>query len=142
MAQRFARDESIRLDAKTLKARLSAELNVLVPDVRVCHAWLSRHWYVYPATRIDVEDACGQRFRPAAHRQDFADEAAAELLSRSLAEEQPPVHITGILLLEWYARYHPDARPLRAYTLEELEHCLGPELRGPPYAGLQAVCLA
>ncbi len=54
---------------------------------------------------------------------------AAELLSRSLAEEQPLVHITGPLLLEWYARYHPDAGTLRADTARELECCLGPELR-------------
>ncbi len=130
MAQRFA-----------LKANLAAKPNVFA-TVPVCHAWLSRDWLKTGqfCTRMDVEDALCERFRLATHRQGVADEAAAELLSQSLAEEQPPVHITGILLLEWYARYYPDAGTLRADTAQELERCLGPELREPPYAGLQA-CL-
>ncbi len=107
MAQRFA-----------LKASLAAKVNVFA-TVPVCHAWLSRDWLKTGqfCTRMDVEDALGERFRLAARRQDFADEAAAELLSQSLAEERLPVHITGPLLLEWYARYHPDAGTLR--------HCTG-----------------
>ncbi len=134
------RDDMKGLDAKTLKASLAGERNVLA-TVPVCHTRLSRDWCVYPSTRMGVEDALGERFRLATHRQDYADEAAAELFSQSLAEEQPPVHTTGILLLEWYARYHPLAGPLRADIVEGLDFFLGSELREPPYAGVQALSL-
>ena len=50
-------------------------------------------------------------------------------MAEVLLESQPPVLVAPLLLRQWYAKYHPDAGPLRISSAVELEHYLGDEIR-------------
>ena len=60
-----------------------------------------------------------------------------------LLESQPPVRVSGLLLRQWYTKYHPDSGPIRFQTAAALEEGMGESLRSQ-YAGLgsKALCKA
>ena len=78
----------------------------------------------------------GERLRLTQYRESFADEAAAEVLSQLLSESDPPVAVSGMVLRQWYVKYHPDSGPLRYDTAEKLNEALGEHMRAV-YPGLK-----
>ena len=60
-----------------------------------------------------------------------------------LLESQPPVRVSGLVLRQWYTKYHPDSGPIRFQTAAALEEGMGESLRSQ-YAGLgyKALCKA
>ena len=63
-------------------------------------------------------------------------EASSQRLADLLLEGQPAVRVSGLLLRQWYAMYHPASAPLRFDTADALEEGMGDELRAQ-YAGLK-----
>ena len=68
-------------------------------------------------------------------------EASSQRLADLLLEGQPAVRVSGLLLRQWYAMYHPASAPLRFDTADALEEGMGDELRAQ-YAGLKCWALA
>ena len=62
-------------------------------------------------------------------------EASSQRLADLLLEGQPAVRVSGLLLRQWYAMYHPASAPLAFVTADALEEGMGDELRAQ-YAGL------
>ena len=60
-----------------------------------------------------------------------------------LLESQPPVRVSGLVLRQWYTKYHPDSGPAECETAAALEEAMGESLRSQ-YAGLgyKALCKA
>ena len=73
----------------------------------------------------------------------FLDDASAQQLSDVFAESDPVVNVSGLMLRQWYTKYHPDSGPLRYETADALEEALGKHLR-LAYPGFQrnALCTA
>ena len=59
----------------------------------------------------------------------FGDDASAKALSEVLAESQPPLVVSVLVLRQWYTQYHPRSGPLRFDTAVALEESMGAELR-------------
>ena len=111
-------------------------LEVSVPT-RVCQAWLTRDWASSGKLLVcdAVEQQLGERLRLAEYKDSFADDAAAQTLSEVLLERQPPVRVSGLVLRQWYSKYHPDSGSLRYDSADALEQAMGDDLRRD-YAGL------
>ena len=77
----------------------------------------------------------GERLRLNQYRESFAEETAAEVLSQLLAESDPPVAVSGMVLRQWYVKYHPDSGPLQYDTAQSLNEALGEHMRAV-YPGL------
>ena len=104
-------------DADTLSKLMLLSLRVSV-SARICQTWLSRDWSTSGKLLLSeaVEESLGERLRLDEYKQSFADEAAAQHLAEVLLEDQPPVHVSSLVLRQWYAKYHPDSGPLRFET--------------------------
>ena len=111
----------------------------------MCQAWLTRDWASSGKLLVcdAVEQQLGERLRLAEYKDSFADDAAAQTLSEVLLESQPPVRVSGLVLRQWYSKYHPDSAPLRYDSADALEQAMGDDLRRD-YAGLgyRALCTA
>ena len=72
---------------------------------------------------------------------EFGDDESAQRLATVLAEGQPVLRVSALLLRQWYTKYHPDSGPLRYATADALEEALGEEMRvayhGLGYRSLQ-----
>ena len=88
----------------TLAAWLLREHSVSAP-VRVTQTWLTRDWSSSGAlyTTEQVEEALGERLRLDRYRMEFVTDDAARILSEILAESQPPVKASALLLRQWYS---------------------------------------
>ncbi len=82
-----------------------------------------------------VEESLGERLRLPQFRVQFESEAGAEVLFERLEESQPSISVSGLLLRQWCAKFHPDGGPLRYANAEALEAGLGDRLHDV-YAGL------
>ena len=80
-------------------------------------------------TPEDVEESLGERLRLPQFRVQFESEAGAEVLFERLEESQPSISVSGLLLRQWCAKFHPDGGPLRYANAEALEAGLGDRLR-------------
>ena len=78
----------------------------------------------------------GERLRLAEYKDSFADDAAAQTLSEVLLESQPPARVSGLVLRQWYSKYHPDSGSLRYDSADALEQAMGDDLRRD-YAGFR-----
>ena len=127
-------DEGIEPGA--LSKWMLTTLEVSVPT-RVCQAWLTRDWASSGKLLVcdAVEQQLGERLRLAEYKDSFADDAAAQTLSEVLLERQPPVRVSGLVLRQWYSKYHPDSGSLRYDSADALEQAMGDDLRRD-YAGL------
>ena len=119
-----------------LAAKLVKELKVSAP-VRVCEQYLRTSWS--SAGRImtaeTLEATAGERLRLREYAQEFGDDESAQRLATVLAEGQPVLRVSALLLRQWYTKYHPDSGPLRYETAAALEEALGDEMRAA-YQGL------
>ena len=106
-------------------------------SLRVAQNWMTAKWgrgnVLY--TPEDVEESLGERLRLPQFRVQFESDAGAEVLSERLEESQPSVSVSGLLLRQWCAKFHPGGGPLQFANAEELEAGLGDRLRDV-YAGL------
>ena len=75
-----------------------------------------------------MERHIGERLRLPRYKESFTDETAPGLAD-SLAEGQPPLCATSMLLRQWYVKYHPDSGPLRIASADVLEEQMGDEMR-------------
>ncbi len=64
-----------------------------------------------------VEESIGERLRLSQYEGCFADADAAQKLSAVLAEHQPPVAVSGLVLQQRYAKYHPKSGHLNMQVL-------------------------
>ena len=78
----------------------------------------------------------GERLRLNQYRESFAEETAAEVLSQLLAESDPPVAVSGMVLRQWYVKFHPDSGPLQYDSAEKLNEALGDHMRAV-YPGMK-----
>jgi hypothetical protein len=76
-----------------------------------------------------VEELVGDRLRLEQYRVSLLTSDGAETLSRQLAESQPPIVVSALLLRQWYTKYHPDSGPLRYESAQELEDAMGDRMR-------------
>ena len=85
----------------------------------------------------------GERLRLNQYRESFADDAAAQVLSQLLSESDPPVTVSGMVLRQWYVKYHPDSGPLQYDTAQSLNEALGEHMRAV-YPGMKykSLCTA
>ncbi len=85
---------------------------------RTCQHWLSIDWSSAGGLRMpeQVEQVLGDRLRLNEYRHQFSDASAADVLSDVLAENDPPVNVSGQMLRQWYTKYHPDSGPLKYQT--------------------------
>ena len=113
-----------------LASWLLRELHVSAP-VQVCQQYLNTTWS--SAGRIltpqGLESAAGERLRLLEYAQEVGDDDSAQRLALVLAEGQPALRVSALLLRQWYTKYHPDSGSLSYSTAEELETALGMELR-------------
>ena len=63
-------------------------------------AW-RRRWFAW--------DASGDRLRLQEYSDKFLSDASAAQVAEMLAESQPPVHVSVLILRQWYTKYHPDS---------------------------------
>ena len=71
-----------------------------------------------------LEEAAGERLRLHEYSDKcLSDESAGEL-SVTLAESQPPLHVSVLILRQWYTKYHADSGSLSYDTVEALEEAL------------------
>ena len=117
------------MDAPELKVWLQTTLSVEA-SVSTCQTWRTKDWSTSgKLLSIDrVEEAIGERLRLSQYKEQFTESAAPSLVA-VLQESSPPVAVTALLLLQWYAKYHPDAGPLRIHSAVELEQYLGDDIR-------------
>ena len=125
------------IDPIVLAKWMLAASGVSVPP-RVCQALLSRD--VASSGKLLVCDAVekevGDRLRLAEYQYSFVDDAAAQALSQTLLERQPPVRVDALVLQQWYSKYHPDSPALRYESVAALEEAMGDDLRRD-YVGLR-----
>ena len=128
-------------DGAVLHQWLLGHLSVSA-DARVCQKWLTTEWGGKGAliTAEAVEECIGERLRLNQYRESFADEAAAQALSELLSESDPPVAVSGMVLRQWYVKYHFDSGPLKYDTAERLNEALGEHMRAV-YPGLNSWAL-
>lgn len=115
-----APQEHLAADALSSWLRREHRVSVLA---RVCQKWLSTDWSSSGRllTPLAVEGAVGDRLRLDEYRHQFADEASAQRLAEVLAESQPPVRVSGLVLRQWHCKFHPDSGPLSYATADALE---------------------
>ena len=125
-----------RSDGKLLSKWLLQDQRVNAKD-RVCQAWLDKDWSTSNKLLAiqQVEENLGQRLRLAEYEHRFGTADGSRLLSEELAESQPPFVVEGILLRQWFARYHPCAGPHSVADARQLEDSYGDVLR-EKYTGL------
>ncbi len=116
--------------SEVLRAWLFDTHSVSVP-ARVCKKWLETEWsssgkLLSPTA---VEQSIGERLRLNEYKHKFVDDAAAQTLVMQLAESQPPVSVSVVILRQWYTKYHPDSGPLRYDTAQTLEEAMGDHMR-------------
>ena len=116
--------------AAELVSWLSRSCSVVVP-LRVAQDFLATKWgsdglLYLPA---QVEEVLGDRLRLEQYRVDLLTQEASDALAQRLQESQPPVVVSGLLLRQWYTKYHPDSGPLRYETAQELEEAMGERMR-------------
>ena len=124
------------LDAAGVSQWLAGQHQVSV-FARICQHWFAKDWSSSGMlmTPEAVEESMGVRLRLDEYRYEFADNISAEQLSQVFAESQPAVLASGMLLRQWYTKYHPDSGPLEYETTEALENAQGDHLRSV-YPGL------
>ena len=83
-----------------------------------------------------LEEATGERLRLQEFTEKFLSDATAGEIAVLLAESQPPLHVSVLILRQWYTKYHPDSGALSYDTVEALENALGDELRSK-YGGMK-----
>ena len=129
------------MEADALSVWLLNEHSVCV-NVRICHKWRTTDWSSSPVlmSLTAVEESIGERLRLSQYEDCFVDADAAERLSVVFAEQQPAVAVSGLLLRQWYAKYHPKSGPLKYDTALALEAGMGDELRAS-YAGMERTVL-
>ena len=122
--------------ADALAAWLLKELAVSAPR-RVCQTFLTKTWS--SSGRImtieALEEAAGERLRLHEYSDKFLSDESAGELSVTLAESQPPLHASALILRSWYVKFHPDSGALRYDTVEASEEALGEVLRSK-YPGM------
>ena len=128
--------EALVMGGRELMAWLRAKKQVQA-SLRVCEYWKQQDWSSSNSLRSieAVEEALGEQLRLQQYAQDFLEEAASDLLAVRLGEGQPSHVVRGMLLRQWYTKYHQDSGPLRPSNAAELERMLGPDLR-MLYSGL------
>jgi len=101
-------------------------------DKRVCHKWLTTEWSTSGRllSTVSVEEQIGVRLRLDQYKDCFQSDEAATALSQTLAETQPSVHVSALLLRQWFTKYHPSSGPVRYSSAEALDAAMGDELRG------------
>ena len=122
--------------ADVLASWLLKELAVFAPR-RVCQTFLTRTWSSSGRIMtIDaLEEAAGERLRLHEYSDTFLSDGSAGELSVTLAESQPPLHVSVLILRQWYTKYHADSGSLSYHTVEALEEALGDVLRSK-YVGM------
>ena len=118
------------LDATGLSQWLVGLHQVSVP-VRICQHWLATDWSSSGMlmTIEAVEESIGMRLRLDEYRHQLADDVSAQELSRVFSESQPVVSVSGLLLRQWYTKYHPDSGPIKYDTVDALEAAQGHHFR-------------
>jgi hypothetical protein len=118
------------LDATGVSQWLVGRHQVSVP-ARICQHWLAKDWSSSGMlmTIEAVEESIGMRLRLDEYRHQLADDASAQELSLVFSESQPAVLVSGLLLRQWYTKYHPDSGPIKYDTVESLEEAQGDHLR-------------
>ena len=86
-------------------------------------------------TPDSLEQAAGDRLRLQEYSDNFLSDASAGELAMMFAETQPPLHVSVLILRQWYTRYHPDSGALSYDTVNALEEALGDVLRSQ-YVGM------
>ena len=84
-----------------------------------------------------LEEASGDRLRLQQYSNHFLSDATAGELAVLLAESQPSLHVSVLILRQWYTNYHLDSGVLSYDTAEALENALGDELRSK-YGGMKS----
>lgn len=127
--------EARSLGSEALAAWLEASLSVKA-SVITCQTWLTKDWSSSGKllSPQDVERELGQKLRLAQYEERFGEEVVTGLVEE-LAEQQPPVCVTGHLLREWYFLYLLKSGPLLCETAQALNDILDEEARAK-YAGL------
>ena len=119
-----------QLTADTLVSLLRKDFSVSA-DRRICQTWLSTEWS--SSGRLlsiqSVEQQIGMRLRLDEYKDSFLSDETATSLAQALAETQPSVHVSAMLLRQWYTKYHPSSGPLRFESAEALDAAMGDELR-------------
>jgi len=82
---------------------LISEAKVSVP-CRICQHWLTKDWSSSGKllTIEAVEEACGERLRLRQYSGQFANDEQAQSMSEILKESDPPLHVSNLLLRQWY----------------------------------------
>ena len=82
---------------------LMSEAKVSVPS-RICQHWLTKDWSSSGKllTIEAVEEACGERLRLRQYSGQFANDEQAQSMSEILKESDPPLHVSNLLLRQWY----------------------------------------
>ena len=116
--------------AEELVSWLSRSCSIVV-TLRVAQDFLATKWgsdgLLYLPSQ--VEEALGDRLRLEQYRVELLTQEASDALAQRLQESQPPVVVSGLLLRQWYMKYHPDSGPLRYDTAQELEDAMGERMR-------------
>ena len=109
---------------------LSQQQSIVV-SLRVSQDWLATSWGHDGLVFLpeQVEEILGDRLRLEQYRVRLLTAEGADELSTQLAESQPPIVVSGLLLRQWYTKYHPDSGPLRYETAQELEEAMGERMR-------------
>ena len=118
------------LDADGLAAWLLRELAASAP-ARVRQKFLTSTWSSSGRilTPHALEEASGERLRLDEYSERFSTDELAGDLAVVLAEQQPPLQVSPLILRQWYTKYHPDSGSLAYATAEELEEALGDFMR-------------
>ena len=114
------------MDAGALVSWLKGTHQVSISR-RVCQHWLNKEWNGSGVltTPEAVEEVLGMRLRLNEYRDRFAEEGSAEGLAEVLSESQPPAQVSGLLLRQWYTKFHPDSGPVKNDTAEAMEEGVG-----------------
>ena len=122
--------------ADVLAAWLLKALVVSAPR-RVCQTFLTKTWSFSGRimTIEALEEAASERLRLHEFADKFLSDESAGELSVTLAESQPPLHASALILRSWYVKFHPDSGALRYDTVEASEEALGEVLRST-YPGM------
>ena len=63
------------------------------------------------------------------YTENHTSDALAGKLATVLAESQPPLQVSALILRQWFTKYHPDSGALACATVKGLESALGDVLR-------------
>ena len=112
---------------------------------KICQTISTRTWSSSGRTLAPdaLEEAAGERLRLQEYTENHTSDALAGKLATVLAESQPPLQVSALILRQWFTKYHPDSGALACATVKGLESALGDVLRsvyqGMGYQELQSM---